>query len=77
LIGANRACVESTHPELPQLLVASLHEALALSEVVVAGAHPEFAGVARKLKRGQTASDLVGLLDPAPASRVRIEGLCG
>jgi len=32
--------------------------------------------VARKLKRGQTAIDLVGLPDPAPAARARIEGLC-
>ena len=78
MIGANRAYVESTLPELPRLLVASLDEALAASEVVViAGTHPEFAGGARKLKRGQTASDLVGLLERAPASRVRIEGLCG
>jgi GDP-mannose 6-dehydrogenase len=77
LIGANRVYVESTLPQLPQLLVGSLDDALALSEVIViAGHHPEFAGLARKLKRGQTAIDLVGLLGPSAASRVRIEGLC-
>jgi hypothetical protein len=54
-----------------------LEEALASSQViVVAGRHPEFASVARKLKRGQTAIDLVGLPDPARAARARIEGLC-
>jgi GDP-mannose 6-dehydrogenase len=77
LIGANRAYVESMLPELPRLLVSSLDEVLASSQVVViAGHHPEFAGVARKLKRGQTVIDLVGLPDPGPAARVRIEGLC-
>jgi GDP-mannose 6-dehydrogenase len=77
LIGANWAYVESTLPELPRLLVGSLDEVLALSEVIViAGNHPEFAGVPRKLKRTQTAIDLVGLLDPVETSRVRIEGLC-
>jgi len=77
LIGANRAYVESALPELPRLLVGSLEEALASSQVIViAGHHPEFAGVARKLKRGQTAIDLVGLPDPGPAARARIEGLC-
>jgi GDP-mannose 6-dehydrogenase len=77
LIGANQAYVESALPELPRLLVGSLDEVLAGSEVIViAGNHPEFAGVARKLKRGQTAIDLVGLLEPAPASQARLEGLC-
>jgi GDP-mannose 6-dehydrogenase len=77
LIGANWAYVESTLPELPRLLVGSLDEVLALSEVIViAGNHPEFAGVARKLKRTQTVIDLVGLLDQVETSRVRIEGLC-
>lgn len=77
LLGANRAYVESVLPELPRLLVGSLDDVLASSQVIViAGHHPEFAGVAQKLKRGQTAIDLVGLLDPLPASRARIEGLC-
>jgi GDP-mannose 6-dehydrogenase len=77
LIGANRAYVEDVLPGLPRLLVGSLDEALASSEVIViAGAHPEFAGVVRKLKRGQMAIDLVGLREPAQASRAQIEGLC-
>jgi GDP-mannose 6-dehydrogenase len=77
LIGVNQAYVKSTLPELPRLMVASVDEALAWSEVIViTGSHPEFAAVARKLKRGQTAIDLVGLRELAPTSRVRIEGLC-
>jgi len=77
LLGANRAYVDSALPDLPRLLVGSLDDVLASSQVIViAGHHPEFAGVAQKLKSGQTAIDLVGLLDPAPASRARIEGLC-
>ena len=77
LLGANRTYVESALPELPRLLVGSLHDALDASQVIViAGHHREFAGVARKLKRGQAAIDLVGLLEPAPLSRSRIEGLC-
>jgi hypothetical protein len=77
LIGANRAYLQSTLPELARLLVASLDQVRAAREVVViAGTHPEFAGVARKLKRDQTASALVGLLHRPPAARVRIEGLC-
>ena len=64
-------------PELPQLLAGSLEEALAASQVIViAGTHPEFAGVAGKLKRGQRAIDLVGLLEPVTNPRVPIEGLC-
>ena len=77
LIGANRAYVESALPELPRLLVSSLDDALASSHVIViAGHHPEFAGVTRKLKRGQTAIDLVGLPDPGAGAGVRIQGLC-
>jgi len=77
LIGANRVYVESVLPELPRLLVGSLDDALALSEVIViAGNHPEFTGVAQKLKKHQTAIDLVGLLDPLPTLRDRIQGLC-
>jgi GDP-mannose 6-dehydrogenase len=77
LIGANRAYVESALPELPRLLVSSLDDALASSQVIViAGHHPEFAGVTRKLKRGQTAIDLVGLPDPGAGAGVRIQGLC-
>ena len=77
LLGANRAYVESALPELPRLLVGSLDEALASSEVIViAGNHAEFAGVARKLKRGQKLIDLVGLLEPVTNPRVPIEGLC-
>jgi hypothetical protein len=69
--------VESVLPELPRLLVGSLDDALALSEVIViAGNHPEFRGVAQKLKKHQTAIDLVGLLDPLPTLRDRIQGLC-
>jgi len=77
LLGANRAYVESALPELPRLLGGSLHEALDTSQVIViAGHQPEFAGVARKLRRGQVALDLVGLLEPAPSWRSRIQGLC-
>jgi GDP-mannose 6-dehydrogenase len=77
LLGANRAYVESELPELPQLLAGSLEEVLAASQVIViAGTHPEFAGVAGKLKRGQRAIDLVGLLEPVTNPRVPIEGLC-
>jgi hypothetical protein len=42
-----------------------LLDALALNEVIAMGGnHPEFTGVAQKLKKHQTAIDLVGLLDP-------------
>jgi GDP-mannose 6-dehydrogenase len=77
LIGANRAYVESELPELPRLLARSLNEVLAASDViVVAGTHPQFAAAPRKLRRNQTAIDLVGLLGSAPVSRVSVEGLC-
>jgi len=77
LIGANRVYVESALPELPRLLVGSLEEVLASSQVVViAGRRPEFAGVVRRLKRSQAVIDLVGLLEPGQAARVRIQGLC-
>ncbi|HEV2491789.1 MAG TPA: nucleotide sugar dehydrogenase [Terriglobia bacterium] len=77
LVGANRAYVESELPVLPRLMAASLDDLVASSDVIViAGTHQEFATVPRKLRRNQTVIDLVGLLGPAPASRVLVEGLC-
>jgi len=77
LLGANRAYVESALPELPRLLAGSLDELRASCEVlVIAGKNPEFARVARKLKKGRKVIDLVDLVAPARTSRVHIEGLC-
>jgi len=77
LLGANRDYVQSTLPDLPRMLAGSLAEAVASSQVIViAGTHPEFAGVARKLKGGQKVIDLVGLWESGQISRSQMEGLC-
>ena len=77
LIGANRAYVEDELPELPRLLVRSVDELLASSEVIIiAGTHPEFAAAVRRLKKNQMAIDLVGLAPGLSTPRAAIEGLC-
>ena len=77
LMGANRAFIENYLPELPCVLTTSPSEFLRSSEVIVlAGNHPEFAAMVRKLRRRHILIDLVRLpLSAAPAG-ARVEGLC-
>ncbi len=77
LVGANRAYVESHIPELPSLLLPSLREVVETSEViVVAGAHSEFRGPLRNLKRSQTLIDMVHLPPSAIPRRSNYIGIC-
>lgn len=77
LVGANLAFAEEELPELPQLLRASPGELLAWSEVVVvAGTHPEFTRVVRRLKEEQMLIDLVRLPSSALPVRRNVRGLC-
>lgn len=77
LIGANRAFIESTLPELPTLLTKSPVDLLRWSEVVVlAGQHPEFAALVAKMQRRHILIDLVRLPSAVQPGKARVEGLC-
>jgi len=77
LVGANRDFVERELPQLAHLLLGSLREILAASEViVVAGTHPEFQEGIRALKKKHILIDLVRLSPALIPSRTRALGLC-
>lgn len=75
LVGANRDFVRREFPRLAELLWASWSDLLAWSEVVVlAGGHPEFAGILRGLKKRHILVDLARL--PSIPPRIDSRGLC-
>jgi GDP-mannose 6-dehydrogenase len=76
LIGANRAYIERELPHLDRLLVPSARELLSSSDVIViAGSHPEFAKVIRRLTRRHVLVDLVRWQGRAAARAVRVHGI--
>jgi hypothetical protein len=69
--------VERELPQLSHLLLGSLREILAASEViVVAGTHPKFQEGIRALKKKHILIDLVRLSPALIPSRTRVLGLC-
>lgn len=77
LIGANRAFIESTLPELPNLLTKSPADLLTWGEAfVLAGQHPEFAALVGKMRRRHILIDLVRLPAATRQRMARVEGLC-
>jgi len=77
LIGANRAFIDATLPELPTLLTKSPVDLLRWSEVVVlAGHHPEFAALVARMQRRHILIDLVRLPAAVQPEKARVEGLC-
>jgi GDP-mannose 6-dehydrogenase len=77
LMGANRSFVEKDLPQLPRLLAGSLREVLnSCGVIVVAGTHPEFAGVLGKLKKNQALVDLVRLPERTRGLSVAYRGIC-
>lgn len=73
----NHAFIERELPELRRLLVSSVDEVLASSEVIVlAGSGPEFEADVRHLKRNQILIDLMRLSPAKIPPRTRWHGLC-
>lgn len=77
LHGANRAYIEQEIPHIASLMVDTVDELVAASEVIVVGNRsPEFRAVLPELRAGQTVIDLVRLADDAPASAGAYQGIC-
>jgi GDP-mannose 6-dehydrogenase len=77
LLGANREFVEKELPQFLRLLAASVDEVLRFAEVLVlAGGHPAFAEIRRKLRRKQILVELVRPSSSAQGSQKTITGIC-
>ncbi|HWQ14630.1 MAG TPA: UDP-glucose/GDP-mannose dehydrogenase family protein [Roseiflexaceae bacterium] len=77
LHGANRAYIEQEIPHIASLMVDSLEDILAESEVIVIGNRaPEFQRILPELRAGQTVIDLVRIADDGRVSGGPYQGIC-
>jgi GDP-mannose 6-dehydrogenase len=77
LHGANRAYIEHEIPHIASLMVDSVGDVLAESDVIVIGNRsPEFKGILPELREGQTVIDLVRIAGDDLVSGEQYQGIC-
>jgi GDP-mannose 6-dehydrogenase len=77
LIGANRRYIEQTIPHISSLIVGSVDEVVAASEVVIVSKkNKEFQEVIGKLPAETVVIDLVRIVENLSAKPSHYEGIC-
>jgi len=77
LQGANRAYIEGEIPHIATLMVDSMDQVLAESEVIVIGnSSPEFCQVLQQMRPDQIAVDLVRIVDSPDLETIDYRGIC-